>query len=690
LGGPSFSAPKFVIIPPAATRPLPLVATVLALLALAWICYWPGLDGTFLFDDFVNLNALGAQGPIDNGAALARYLTSATGDPLGRPLSLLSFLIDGRDWPTDAAPFLRTNLVLHLLNGVLLFALLRKLGRLLAEANGTGTRAADWAAVFGMGAWLLHPLLVSTTLYIVQREAMLPTFFSLLGLLAYLRGRERHAAGAGGLGWIAVGIGACGALATLSKANGVLLPFLALALEATVLRANPRLLADLRGNRRLRLWLAFWIGLPVLAVCLYLGNQFLYLNDDITNRPWTRGERLLTQPRMLLDYLWLLLVPRVVTAGLFNDGIAPSTGLLTPLSTLPSLLGVVALLALAFASRRRAPALAAALLFFFAGHLLESSVIALELYFEHRNYLPAMLLFWPIAWWVAHEPRVARARPVVAVLAIAMLAGTLRSRAELWSQPVLQAKLWAAAAPESARAQSHASMLEIAAGQSPQAAQRMRAAWLAQPLSLQVALNFANTACEVDGITPEESLRLADTFRRTPDNGTVAPRWLEKAVGVAAQDQCRGFGLDDVDRFALAALDNPAFNAIPGRRMDLLSVRGLVAIERGEPLHALELFDQALAQWPNASAAARQSAALASRGWPRLGLRHLDYYDTIKDHEARPGPGMDMLRAWVLERQGYWEHEEAELRRKMHEDIDAGLDKGVAPPPLPEAAPARP
>jgi hypothetical protein len=51
---------------------------------------------------------------------------------------------------------------------------------------------------------------------------------------------------------------------------------------------------------------------------------------------------------------------------------------------------------------------------------------------------------------------------------------------------------------------------------------------------------------------------------------------------------------------------------------------------------------------------------------------------------------MDMLRAWVLERQGYWEHEEAELRRKMHEDIDAGLDKGVAPPPLPEAAPARP
>lgn len=673
---------------PPAPRPLPIAAAVLALLALAVFCYWPGLDGAFLFDDFVNLNALGTQGPIDDGAALARYLTSASGDPIGRPLSLLTFLIDGRDWPTDPAPFLRTNLVVHLLNGVALFALLRKLGRLLAEGSGTDTTAADWAAVFGMGAWLLHPLMVSTTLYVIQREAMLPALFSVLGLLAYVRGRERHAADGGGFAWIAVGIGACGVLATLSKANGVLLPFLVLALEATVLRANPRLRAALH-DRRLRLWLAFWILLPVLVVCAYLASQGLKLHDEVWNRPWTRAERLLTQPRMLLDYLGLLFVPRVVTAGLFNDGIVHSTGLLMPASTLPSLLGVVALLVLAFVSRRRAPALSAGLLFFFAGHLLESTVIALELYFEHRNYLPSMLLFWPVAWWVAHEARLARYRPVVALLAVVLLASTLRSRAELWSQPVLQAKLWALAAPGSARAQSHASMLEISAGQADKALVRMRTAWRDQPMSLQVALNYANTACEVDGLTRADIDALAGTFARTPLNGTVAPRWLEKAVTVAALGQCRGLRIDDVDRFAAAALANPALNAIPGRRMDLISIRGMVALEQGNPRRALALFDEALAQYPGPATAARQSAALASRGWPSLGLRHLDYWHTIKPRKAKPGRGMLVLHAWVLEKQGFWAHEEAVLRRRMHEDIEAGKDRDVPAPPLPPArAPA--
>jgi hypothetical protein len=673
-----------VILAPTDRR---VALAVLALLALATACYWPGLDGTFLFDDFVNLNALGTMGPIDDGAALARYLTTASGDPTGRPLSLLSFLIDARDWPADPAPFLRTNLIVHLLNGVLLFLLLRRLGRILAGGAGTPVATADWVAVFGMGAWLLHPLLVSTTLYIVQREAMLPATFTLLGILAYLRGRERHAADGSGLWWFAVGIGACGVLAILSKANGVLLPILVLALEATVLRAAPHLLADLRGSRRLRGWLAFWLLLPALVVAAYLATQVAHLFDPVWNRPWTRAERLLTQPRILFDYLHLLFVPRVVTAGLFNDGFTASTGLFAPATTLPALLGIGALLVLAVSTRKRAPALAAALLFFFAGHLLESTVIALELYFEHRNYLPAMLLFWGIAWSAAHAPRLAKARWPVAVAVLALLAYTLHSRAELWSQPVLQAKLWAIAAPESARAQSHASMLEISAGQAGAAKARMFAAWKAQPDSLQVALNYANTACEVDGLTRDDIDGLARTFRETVTNGTVAPRWLEKAVTVAARGQCTGLGLDDVDRFAASALANPALNAIAGRRMDLQSIRGMVAIEKEQPLRALAHFDRALAERPNPSTAARQSALLASRGWPRLGLRHLDHFDSLKPRIERPRPGMAMVRAWVLRKQRFWEIEEEVLRRRMHEDIAAGKDRGVEAPPAGAANP---
>src|SRR6185369_4769326 len=127
----------------------------------------PGLRGGFLFDDFANLPALGAFGPIDNVATFLYYITSGSADPTGRPLALLSFLIDARNWPADPAPFKRTNLLLHLLNGALLGWLLLRLGKALAL---DATRATI-AAVFGSALWLLHPLLVSTVLYIVQREA---------------------------------------------------------------------------------------------------------------------------------------------------------------------------------------------------------------------------------------------------------------------------------------------------------------------------------------------------------------------------------------------------------------------------------------------------------------------------------------------------------------------------------------
>ncbi len=113
-------------------------------------------------------------------------MTSGAADPTGRPLALLSFLIDANDWPADPYPFKRTSVLLHLINGALLCALLRNLGR----AIGKPEAQVKSAALLGAGFWLLHPLFVSTTLYIVQREAMLPTLFILIGLLGYSKGRE--------------------------------------------------------------------------------------------------------------------------------------------------------------------------------------------------------------------------------------------------------------------------------------------------------------------------------------------------------------------------------------------------------------------------------------------------------------------------------------------------------------------
>lgn len=637
----------------------------LALLLLAtWVAYFPGLSGGFLFDDFVNLDALNSPGPVDNWPAFWRYLTSGIADPTGRPLSLLSFLVDAREWPADPAPFLRTNVLLHLLDGVLLFFLLRRLGR---HLDGAGNRT-DAAALLGAGLWLLHPLFVSTTLYIVQREAMLPATFTLLGLLAYVHGRGLMAtAPRAGMAWSALGLGAFTVLALLSKANGILLPLLAWTLEATVLRhgrAGP--VAPLPR------WL--WVSLlllPSLVVLAYLASFLPELHDPLQHRPWTIAQRLLTQPRVLVDYLLLLAVPRVLSTGLYNDGYQAAAGLLSPPGTLPALLLVLALLLAGLGLRRRAPAVAAALLFFFAGHALESTTIPLELYFEHRNYLPAMLLFWPLARGVvAWRTRIAW-RATVALGLLALCGAITWQRAGLWGDPDRMALLWAAQNPQSPRAQATAAMIESRT-RPDLALQRLGPLWRRHPHDLQFALNYANAACALGALPPADVAGIAGALRHADHGDQLLHRWLSRALQVAESGQCAGVDDAAIERWLEAARDNPRFMQVAGRRQDLASIAGQLALLRGQPERALHAFDEALAAEPTPDAAAMQTALLATRGHYREALSHLDTYARLSARSSPPpGRGMPRVHEWVLARQGYWAYELGLLRRKLHAEIAA-------------------
>jgi hypothetical protein len=273
---------------------------LLPVLILTWYAYAPGLHGPFLFDDYANLPALGATGPVDNWPTFWRYITSGTADPTGRPLTLLSFLLDAHNWPAAPYLFKRTNLILHLLNGALLYALLNKLGEMLAI--DTYRRRAG--ALFGAAIWLLHPLLASTTLYIVQREAMLPTTFVLSGLLIWLRGRNQliEENRLSGLLWCAIGLGGFTVLAVLSKANGALLPLYALLIEAITLAPQQPFSKCHTQRNAYRGFLLVFATIPTVIICAYLiwtGVHGVFIGHPAT-RPWTYAQRLMTEPRVLM------------------------------------------------------------------------------------------------------------------------------------------------------------------------------------------------------------------------------------------------------------------------------------------------------------------------------------------------------------------------------------------------------
>lgn len=638
-----------------ARRQFTLPAALLLPCLLALWAYWPGLRGGFLFDDFANLPALGATGPVEHWATFWRYITSGTADPTGRPLTLLSFLLDARDWPADPFPFKRTNLILHLGNGMLLYTLLARLGRLL-QLN---KRRAALAALLGATLWLLHPLLVSTTLYIVQREAMLPATCALTGLLLWLHGRQQLAEGRckTGILWSTIGLGGFTLLGTLAKANGALLPAYALLIEAIILRTyQPLSVGTSRTYRAIMLIFGWLPALAVFAYVAWTAVQGLSTGGPVGIRSWSIGQRLLTEPRVLLDYLKLLWLPRPYTSGLFNDQFAASTSWLHPASTLPALLAVLALIGGAWHLRRRHAALALAVLFYFAGQWLESTALPLELYFEHRNYTPALLMFWPLGLWLADTAKMHTAKIALMIALPLALAAMTHARAEVWGDTRTQALVWARLNPESPRAQANAADVEMQHGHPREAAARIGKLLAAQPDQAQLAFNLIDAHCMLGGLQAGDIATARYAMRRTANVGSLFVRWFDNALPMAMAGQCRGLTPGLLDELISDGLQNPRLAAV-GPQQDLIFLRGRVALAKGQPAAASQDFRTALNLVIRPGFALHAAATLGAAGYPELGMQLIAQYRAEQQRAERPSLSMAMLHDWVLSRQHYWEHE---------------------------------
>lgn len=632
------------------------VIPILSILVLgvAVAAYLPGLHSGFIFDDFGNLPLLGATGPVRSIPTFLRYITSGPADPTGRPLSLLTFLFNADHWPANPLPFKVTNLFIHLLNGTLLGCLLESLGRTL----GIEARRRRTAALIAASAWLLHPFFVSTVLYVVQREAMLPCTFVALGMLYWLSARRRFAEGGGHPGTLAAGLLGCTLLATLSKANGILLPSLILVTECVL---PPFASSRATIYRRTLGWSCWPTTTVVLAGVAWLAVSS-GAQDALAVRDWTIGQRLLTEPSILWHYvaeLWLVLP---TSGSLFHDQFRAATDLWHPWYTLPALVAWIALAGAAWHLRRRQPAFALSVLFFLCGHLVESTSVALELYFEHRNYVPAMFAFWPASLAVARQAP--RKWPVaVAGVVLAVMAALTHFQALLWAAPLAQADEWARKEPASPRAQAYAAQLELADGNVAAALQRLRLIREDFPAEPQVQMAWISARCAAGQFSQADVGPLATalgTARRLPGPELVG--WLGQRIEGLGSHACGGLDADALTSWLDAADANATRSGIAGRRQDVLYLRARLALATGSPQVALAKFNGALAIAPNAGMALSQAASLGAAGYPDLGLAHLDYYRQFPSTPLHhPGNGMPWVHDQVLARQDYWNLELAHL-----------------------------
>lgn len=338
----------------------------------------PALTGPLLLDDTVHL------GPVFNWLSdqsdTVHLIFGNKSGPFGRPISLISFVLNvlttgGHIWSLKF-----TNLLLHLATGLCLAKLLYRL--FLRDLNFG--ESAKIASIIVSSLWLVLPQHIATVFYVIQRMSILASLFAVIACWFYVVARERIEMKQSHYPLFLLGVIFFTVLSVLSKESGLLIPLFCLLIECIYFRSTAE-----KPRPQLIIW-GFRLGvfLPCILVAAYVTFTPSFVLHGYTDRLYSLQERGMTQLSVVADYFVSTFIPLTRSAGVYNDDF-PIAVVWTTKETLLLLIGVCLMLA-AIRLRKNLPSFSFGIGLFFAGHLLESTIFPLEIYFVHRNYLPSI------------------------------------------------------------------------------------------------------------------------------------------------------------------------------------------------------------------------------------------------------------------------------------------------------------
>jgi len=366
---------------------------VFALLAVA-ICFSNSLPNDFILDDYQIVAVNPAIRSVSPAHFLSRPYWGATSHAgIYRPLTLFSLALEYPLWHRWPGGYRLVNLLLHAINGILVFVLARGL----LQSN-----AAAWAA----GAlYLVHPVHTEPVIGLTGRGELLAAMFF---LAAWLLFRQKKP----------VLCGIAFLLSLLSKESAIMFPAV-IALDVWVSEGS--------FGKLLRAWKRFT---PVaVAAAVYLGLRRWALGSMLVpetaqyfNGQWTLFERELTSGRAFLKYFQLLFAPVTVTGDYdFNSIPLAHAG---DWDAWLGLLLVVASIIFAIRIVKKQPAISFAILFFYLTLLPVSNwIVPTSLVMAERHlYLPSLgICLMAATIWAGITAIQVRRIIAVGVMAVAAL-----------------------------------------------------------------------------------------------------------------------------------------------------------------------------------------------------------------------------------------------------------------------------
>jgi len=481
---------------------------LLSLLAVVVILiYADTLTSPFIFDDIGNIR----HNPHIRltSLSLKNLIRAAFLSPeSSRPVANISFALNYYFNGFNLVGFHLVNIIIHLAGGFFLYFF----SKATLKTPGLRCRSekCDWIPFFTAFIWLVHPLQTQSVTYLVQRMNSLAAMFYLLSMLLYVKFRlDTDIRGK----WLSLaGCVLAGILAVGTKQISATLPLFIILYEWYFFQE-----LRLTWVRRHFLVLTVILLFLIIISLIYLDyDPVVRILSAYKHRDFTLNQRVLTQFRVVIFYIGLMLWPRPSRLNLDHD-FGLSYSLTDPVTTLISLVVIMALVGLAILTAKRQPLLSYGILWFFGNLAIESSIIGLELVFEHRTYLPSMFITLAMVALVFRY-----ARPTWLGIVFLCVVGTLFTvwtfeRNRVWMDELSLYRDCVEKSPAKARPHNNFGSVLLRRGRLPEAIDELQAALKIKPGYADAHYNLGNALVKQGNLT-DGIYHFSEVLDRQPGN----------------------------------------------------------------------------------------------------------------------------------------------------------------------------
>ncbi len=364
--------------------------------------YYNSLHNSFFFDDHqitdrtnLHLNRL------DFESIKGTFYFTPNQKQVYRPISCLSLGLNYYFGGINPFGYHLVNISIHI---ICTFAVYYFLYTFLSIPGLKPHSAAKYRyeiTVIATFLFAFHPLQTNVASYIIQRMTSFAALFYVISITGYIHFRLCML-NAITRSTMKIIFSLCvfllsGLFAVLSKENAIFLPVMILVID--YLFFFP--LSPQNLHRKIKIGYIVVIFL-LLCTLAYVGPKYYFQFIEVyQTRAFSPLERLLTQARIIFFYLYLIFSANQNLMNLNHD-FSLSKGLLSPPQTLISIFGIFILFLLFFKLKKQRNLFSFAIAWYFGNLIIESTFVPLELVYEHRTYLPGVLIYLLMAFTIVY------------------------------------------------------------------------------------------------------------------------------------------------------------------------------------------------------------------------------------------------------------------------------------------------